>query len=131
MIRYKNLDCIDQWKKIILSGDSCKLSEIIHENATFYSPVVFTPQIGKAKVTHYLFNAVKIFQHKDFKYTKTIKNKNLFCAEFKAQFDKISVNGIDLITTKNDLIFEFKVFLRPLQGLEVIWKEMQHSLNKN
>ena len=128
MIKGEKIQCIEQWKNIILSGDSSKLTEIIDENAIFYSPVVFTPQVGKQKVIHYLSNAVKIFQNKDFNYTKTIKRENLFFAEFNAKFNEIIVNGIDLISIKNNLILEFKVFLRPFKGLEVIWKEMSAQL---
>ena len=73
MIKVEKIHCIEQWKNIILSGDSSKLTEIIDENAIFYSPVVYTPQVGKKKVIHYLSNAVKVFQNKDFNYIKTIK----------------------------------------------------------
>ncbi len=122
------MNCIEQWKKIILSGNTNNLNEIIHKNAIFYSPVVFTPQIGKRKVLNYLSNAVNVFKHKDFIYKKTITNQNSTIAEFEATFGKIVVNGIDLIVTKNNLIYEFKVFLRPLKGLEVVWKEMGKRL---
>ena len=122
------MNCIEQWKKIILSGNTNNLNEIIHKNAIFYSPVVFTPQVGKRKVINYLSNAVNVFKNKDFSYKKTITNKNSTLAEFEATFGKIVVNGIDLIITKNNLIYEFKVFLRPLKGLEVVWKEMGKRL---
>ncbi len=128
MSRALKFNCIKQWKNIILSGDADNLEKIIHKNATFYSPIVFTPQVGKKKVVHYLSNAVKVFKYRDFKYTNIIKNENYYSAEFEAIFDKIIVNGIDLINTKNNLIYEFKVFLRPLQGLEVVWKEMEKQL---
>ena len=122
------MNCIEQWKKIILSGNTNNLNEIIHKNAIFYSPVVFTPQVGKRKVINYLSNAVNVFKNKGFSYKKTITNQNSTLAEFEATFGKIVVNGIDLIITKNNLIYEFKVFLRPLKGLEVVWKEMGKRL---
>ncbi len=122
------MNCIEQWKKIILSGNTNNLNEIIHKNAIFYSPVVFTPQVGKRKVINYLSNAVNVFKNKGFIYKKTITNQNSTIAEFEATFGKIVVNGIDLIITKNNLIYEFKVFLRPLKGLEVVWKEMGKRL---
>ena len=129
MIKGDKLNCIEIWKNIILTGKTNNLKVIIHENATFYSPVVYTPQVGKKKVMYYLSNAVKIFQGKNFTYTKTIKKENLYFAEFEAKFDTTLVNGIDLIGVKNNMILEFKVFLRPLQGLEVVWKEMGKSLS--
>ncbi len=131
MIKEGKLDCIEIWKNIILSGNTNNLKVIIHENATFYSPVVFTPQVGKKKVMYYLSNAVKTFEGRNFIYTKTIKKENLYFAEFEAKFDTTLVNGIDLIGVKNNMISEFKVFLRPLQGLEVVWKVMRKSLSSN
>ena len=131
MIKEGKLDCIEIWKNIILSGNTNNLKVIIHENATFYSPVVFTPQVGKKKVMYYLSNAVKTFEGRNFIYTKTIKKENLYFAEFEAKFDTTLVNGIDLIDVKNNMITEFKVFLRPLQGLEVVWKVMRKSLSSN
>ena len=125
------LSTIDKWKIIIKSGDVSNLGNLIHNNATFLSPVVFTPQKGKKNVVKYLTSAVKMFQGKKFKYKKSIVNKNHTCAEFEAKFGNILVNGIDLITTKNDLIFEFKVFLRPLKGIEVVWEEMKERLKSN
>ena len=43
--------------------------------------------------------------------------------------DDTDINGIDLITWNNDgLITEFKVFIRPLQGVNLIHKMMQGML---
>ncbi len=128
MIKDKDFNCIKEWKRIILSGELYNLNEIIHKNATFYSPVVFTPQVGKKKVMLYLSNAVNIFKDKNFNYINTIKVENIFYAEFEAKFDEIIVNGVDFIRIKNGLIYEFKVFLRPLKGLQVVWKEMGAQL---
>ena len=130
MIKRKKLICIEQWKRIILSGDTTNLNEIIHEKATFYSPVVFTPQQGKKQVLRYLSAAVKVFQTRNFRYIRSISNKNYTCAEFEAKFEDIIVNGIDLIGVNNNLIYEFKVYLRPLKGLHAVWDEMKSSLQQ-
>ena len=106
------------------TGNHRELINIIHDNATFHSPVVFTPQEGKKKVIKYLSSAVEIFKERNFYYTDNIR----FYAEFKASFNKIEVNGIDFIKCENNLIKEFKVFLRPVKGIEVVWKEMKNKL---
>ena len=85
---------INTWKSIMNTGNHRGLINIIHDNATFHSPVVFTPQEGKKKVIKYLSCAV----------------------------------GIDFIKCENNLIKEFKVFLRPVKGIEVVWKEMKKKL---
>ena len=41
---------INTWKSIMKTGNHKELINIIHDNATFHSPVVFTPQEGKKKV---------------------------------------------------------------------------------
>ena len=111
------------------TGNHKELINIIHDNATFHSPVVFTPQEGKKKVIKYLSSAVEVFKEKNFHYTDNIITDNIkFYAEFKASFNKIEVNGIDFIKCENNLIKEFKVFLRPVKGIEVVWKEMKKKL---
>ena len=90
---------------------------------------MFTPQVGKKKVIKYLSSAVEIFKERNFHYTDNIVTDNIrFYAEFKASFNKIEVNGIDFIKCENNLIKEFKVFLRPVKGIEVVWKEMKNKL---
>ena len=83
----------------------------------------------KKKVLIYLSSAVEIFKERNFHYTDNIVTDNIrFYAEFKASFNKIEVNGIDFIKCENNLIKEFKVFLRPVKGIEVVWKEMKNKL---
>ncbi len=41
---------INTWKSIMNTGNHKELINIIHDNATFHSPVVFTPQEGKKKL---------------------------------------------------------------------------------
>ena len=120
---------INTWKSIINTGNHKELINIIHENAIFHSPVVFTPQEGKEKVLKYLSSAVEIFKERNFYYTENFLTDNIsFYAEFKASFNMIEVNGIDFIKCENNLIKEFKVFLRPVKGIEVVWKEMQKKI---
>ena len=45
---------IESWHKVMVSGDVSALPELIHDEAVFHSPVVHTPQMGKAKVMMYL-----------------------------------------------------------------------------
>ena len=124
-----SLSTIKIWKKIIRTGDEKKLENIIHEKAIFHSPVVYSPQKGKKKVLKYLSSAVKTFHGKSFKYTDNIISKNeIYFAEFKGYFDDIEVNGIDLIKCEDGLIKEFKVFLRPIKGMEKVWNEMKQRL---
>ena len=124
-----SISTIKIWKKIISTGDEKQLKNIIHEKAIFHSPVVYLPQNGKEKVFKYLSAAIKTFHGKSFTYTNNIISKNqIYFAEFKAYFDNIEVNGIDFIKCEDSLIREFKVFLRPIKGIEKVWNEMKQRL---
>lgn len=127
----QSLGVIEEWKKIMSSGQTSNISKLIHEDAIFYSPVVFSPQKGKKKVIKYLSSAVEIFKNKNFLYKKIYNHKNFTFAEFEANFNNVIVNGIDLISTQNNLIYEFKVFVRPLKGIEVVWSSMREKLSQS
>lgn len=127
----QSLGVIEEWKKIMSSGQTSNISKLIHEDAIFYSPVVFSPQKGKKKVIKYLSSAVEIFKNKNFLYKKIYNNNNFTFAEFEANFNNVIVNGIDLISTQNNLIYEFKVFVRPLKGIEVVWSSMREKLSQS
>ena len=127
----QSLGVIEEWKKIMSSGQTINISKLIHEDAIFYSPVVFSPQNGKKKVIKYLSSAVEIFKNKNFLYKKIYNHKNFTFAEFEANFNNVIVNGIDLISTQNNLIYEFKVFVRPLKGIEVVWSSMREKLSQS
>ena len=73
-----SLPSINIWKKIIETGDVNNLKNIIHEEAIFYSPVLYTPQRGKVNVIKYLYAAIKAFKDNQFKYLNSITSKNRF-----------------------------------------------------
>jgi hypothetical protein len=121
---------VNKWKSIIESGNSNKLGSIIDNNAVFFSPVVHTPLKGKKLVLKYLSAAVDVFKSTQFRYINEIIDKENMYGEFKATLDNIEVNGIDYIRWNNQLITEFKVFIRPHKGLEKIWLKMKNKLDK-
>ena len=75
MSKFDKFNCIEKWKNIIISGDVSNLDTLIHNNATFNSPIVYSPQIEKI-VVQYL-SAAKTFKNKNFKYTKTLSDKTI------------------------------------------------------
>tara|TARA_B110000967_G_C18434672_1_gene340207 strand:+ start:90 stop:482 length:393 start_codon:yes stop_codon:yes gene_type:complete len=120
---------INKWHEVVDKQDHKLLKSILAENVTFYSPVVFTPQKGRDLTLLYLMAAAQVFNNKSFSYTKEIINENHAALEFKLSIDGIEINGIDLITWNEEgMIIEFKVFIRPLQGVSVIHKMMQQML---
>ena len=120
---------IQKWHSVVKLRDYNTLTEIIHDDAIFYSPVVYTPQKGKDITLKYLIAASEVFNSSSFKYDKEMIGENSASLEFSLTIDDTEINGIDLITWNNDgLITEFKVFIRPLQGVNLIHKMMQGML---
>ena len=120
---------INKWHEVVANQDHDLLKSILAENVIFYSPVVFTAQKGKDLTFLYLMAAAQVFNNKSFSYIKEIINENHATLEFELNINGIEINGIDLITWNEEgMIVEFKVFIRPLQGVNVIHKMMQQML---
>ena len=120
---------ISKWHDVVKNRDYNLLTEILHNDVIFYSPVVYSPQRGKDITLKYLAAASEVFNSSNFQYIKEINNQNFASLEFTLTIDDTEINGIDLISWDDTgLITEFKVFIRPLQGVNLIHKLMQQML---
>ncbi len=105
------------------------LAEILDKEAVFYSPVVHTPQQGKALVSAYLNAAAAVFMQGPFRYCGQWQSANGAVLEFETEIDGITVNGVDILQwNEQGLITHFKVMLRPLKAVNLIHKLMQDML---
>lgn len=122
---------IDQWHGIVRALDARGLSELLADDVVFYSPVVHTPQAGRAITTMYLSAAVQVFVNESFKYVREIVGESDAVLEFETEIDGITVNGVDMIKW-NDAgqITEFKVMVRPLKAINLIHEKMAAMLRK-
>ena len=120
---------ISRWHDVVNLRDYNALTEILDEHVIFYSPVVYTPQRGKDITLKYLMAASEVFNASNFKYHKEIIGETSASLEFTLTIEDTDINGIDLITwNEAGLITEFKVFIRPLQGVNIIHKMMGNML---
>jgi hypothetical protein len=120
---------IEQWHEVVKLRDYSLLETILSEDVIFYSPVVYTPQKGKKIALQYLAAASEVFNTNSFSYDKEIVMNRSASLEFSLNINETDINGIDLISWNNDnKINEFKVFIRPLQGVNVIHQLMQSML---
>jgi len=120
---------IIKWHEVVNNRDYNLLETIISDDIIFYSPVVYTPQKGKQLALQYLMAASEVFNSSSFQYKKEILNEYNASLEFSLTIDNTDINGIDLISwDKSGKINEFKVFIRPLQGVNIIHKLMQGML---
>jgi len=120
---------IKKWHQVVKDSNFQLLEDILDDSVVFYSPVVFTPQKGKKITLMYLSAVATLFNVESFSYTHEIIEGNMASLEFELELDGIHINGLDLITLNNEQkIIEFKVFIRPLQGLNILHEMMGNSL---
>ena len=103
------------------------LSEILAEQVTFRSPVVWTPQEGKTITMRYLLAAVQVLE--DFKYHRKFTGDNSVVLEFTARSGETIIKGIDIIQFNSEnQIIDFEVMVRPARALQVLGAAMGERL---
>ncbi len=124
-----NPPALATWHRLVETQDVAGLRDLIDDDAVFHSPVVHTPQRGKALTVMYLSAAFHVFFNPTFRYVREIVGPSDAMLEFETQIDGIVVNGIDLIKW-NDAgrIVDFKVMVRPLKAINLIHQKMAAML---
>ncbi|MEQ1643385.1 MAG: nuclear transport factor 2 family protein [Pyrinomonadaceae bacterium] len=122
---------VKSWHAIIRVSNTTGLVDLLDDDVVFYSPVVHTPQIGKAITTMYLTAALHVFGNESFRYVREVVGESDAVLEFETEIDGIIVNGVDMIKWNADgKIIEFKVMVRPLKAINVIHEKMGEMLKK-
>ncbi|MCX6511862.1 MAG: nuclear transport factor 2 family protein [Actinobacteria bacterium] len=128
---------IDHWHAHLRGELPGGLDALLADDVVFYSPIVFTPQVGKAITKLYLEAASHALPGegggkrddskgpKHFRYTKQILDGDSAVLEFETTVDGKYANGVDIIRC-NDAgqIVEFRVMFRPLQAVNAVHAQM-------
>jgi hypothetical protein len=121
---------LEKWHDIVQTRDASGLDELLADEVVFHSPVVHTPQLGKAITAIYLSAAVHVFGNGTFRYIREVVGENDAVLEFETEIDSIVVNGVDMIKWNADgRIIEFKVMVRPLKAINLIHQKMGEILS--
>lgn len=123
---------LERWHSYFESKDPALLRAMIADDAVFHSPVVHTPQVGAANVFAYLDAAGHVLGGEEsFTYVRELIDGDHVMLEFTATIDGIFLNGIDLITfDESGKIKDFKVMVRPLKAVHMLWEKMGAMLAK-
>lgn len=122
---------IARWHALASARDASQLRTLLDEDVVFVSPVVHTPQKGRAVTTAYLAAALQVFFNESFRYVREIVGPNDAMLEFETTIDGVQVNGVDIIHWNDQgRITEFKVMVRPLKGIQVIHQRMAAMLQQ-
>jgi hypothetical protein len=126
------INTLAAWHDLVQTRNVKGLAALLADNCVFHSPVVHTPQVGKAVTLQYLSAAFHVFFNPSFRYVREVAGANDAVLEFQVEIDGISVNGVDMIQWGADgKIVEFKVMIRPLKAINLIHQKMAAMLQAN
>ncbi len=131
---------IKEWHRVVRDMTPESLDEVLDENVVFHSPVVHTPQAGRAITKLYLMAAFNVLpgepvakpsnasaadSKNKFAYVREVIGDHDAVLEFVTEIDGIIVNGIDMIRwNDNGKIVDFKVMIRPLKAIQKVHAQM-------
>jgi SnoaL-like domain len=124
-------DPLTSWHRIASERDPSGLAALLADEVVFHSPVVHTPQRGKAIVTQYLAAALRVFGNPGFRYVRELRSEHDAVLEFEVDIDGLHVNGVDMLRwDEAGRVVEFKVMLRPLKAVNLIHQKMAAMLEE-
>jgi hypothetical protein len=136
---------IATWHRFLRGDLPDGLDELLHDDVVFHSPIVYTPQEGKAITKLYLEAAGQTLPGDKatsssegtggsgggFHYTKQVLDGHTAVLEFETTVAGKYVNGVDIVTCDDHgKIVEFRVMIRPLQAVNLVHQQMAAMLEK-
>ena len=139
-------DVMETWHRILREKDFDALEDLLADDVVFHSPIVHTPQEGKAVTLLYLKAAFGVLGGDtdgaegkgelgdgsgSFHYVRKLVSDHDAVLEFRTTIDGIVVNGIDMIRWNDDgQIVDFKVMVRPLKAIQKVHGLMAAMLER-
>jgi hypothetical protein len=122
---------LQAWHELVRTRNPKGLHALLADDVVFHSPVVHTPQRGKAITFQYLAGAMQVLNNASFRYEREIVGERDAVLEFATEIDGILINGIDLIRWNDEgLIVDFKVMVRPLKAVNLVHQKMGATLEQ-
>ena len=119
----------ERWEHIAGSGDFDLLDELLADDVVFESPVVHTPQLGRAITKAYLIAAVKVLGSPEFRWVNRWFAEQSAVLELETRIDGLTINGVDIIRWNSEgRITHFKVMIRPLKAINALHTAMARQL---
>ena len=120
-----NAHPVEAWHRLVREHTLAALPAMLAEDVVFHSPVVHTPQRGRAIVAAYLGAALQLLGRPGFRYVREILGEREAMLEFEVEIDGIQVDGVDIIRwDPAGTIVDFKVMIRPLKAINLVHQHM-------
>ena len=120
---------IERWEHVVKSRDLDLLDQLLADDVVFESPVVHTPQVGRAIARAYLTAALQVLNSPEFRYIRRWLGEQSAVLEFETRLAGLTINGVDIINwNSEDRINHFKVMIRPLKAINAVHQAMGQQL---
>jgi hypothetical protein len=120
----------DAFMNAVKAMDTDAVPEVLAENVTFRSPVVFKPYEGREVVGLILTEgAMKVFE--DFSYTDRFENDDEAALIFEAKVGDRQVQGLDLLRFDAEgKVRELTVMVRPMSAMHALAEAMEREFER-
>ena len=120
---------LDAWHAVAKARDPAGLDALLAEDVVFHSPVVHTPQRGRALTKKYLAAALAVLANDSFRYVAEWVGANSAVLEFVTTVEGVEIDGADFISWSDaQQIVQFKVMARPLKAINLLHQRMAAQL---
>jgi hypothetical protein len=120
---------IERWESIASTRDFALLDQLLADDVVFESPVVHTPQVGRAITTRYLTGAVQVLGGPKARFVRRWFAEDSAVLELETEVDGVKINAVDIISWNSEnRISHFKVMVRPLKAINVLHQAMAQLL---
>lgn len=119
------------WHRVVKEKDIAALDGLLADDVVFHSPVVHSPQNGKALTKLYLSAAAMVLANDTFTYVREVIGESDAMLEFTVEVQGVHINGVDMIRWNTDgQIVDFKVMVRPLKAINLLHGLMRQMLDQ-
>ena len=119
----------ERWEHIAESGEFDLLDDLLADDVVFYSPIVHTPQVGRAITKAYLIAAVQVLKSPQSLFVNRWFGEQSAVLELETEIDGLTVNVVDIIGWNSEgRINRFKVMVRPLKAINALHRAMGRQL---
>jgi hypothetical protein len=119
----------ERWEHVAESGDFDLLDDLLADDVVFESPIVHTPQLGRAITKAYLIAAVKVLKSPQGRFVNRWFGERSAVLELMTELDGVTINAVDIIDWNSEgRINHFKVMVRPLKAINALHQAMGRQL---
>jgi SnoaL-like domain len=119
----------DRFRAAAEGKDFSAIDEILAEDVSFRSPVVYKPYEGREAVGMILAAVAQVFE--DFRYTDQVETGDVATLAFSARVGDRELDGIDLLRfDAGGKVRELAVYVRPMSGVNALAEAMGRKLEE-